>query len=342
MTKIVFRTPTLLDISAFVMFGVSAKPNTNNPIGFFGTGLKYAIAVLVRENIPVSVFVGETEYVFYKKTGKFRDQTFEQIMMKKRAGFLARWQYVSLPFTTKFGQNWKLWQVLRELHSNTLDEGGTSYGTDGGDHQAEAGVTKIIVDSDLFAEEFRKIGNIFLPGAQSSNTSWSGITDVQILEKPGKHVYYRGLRVFDIPEKMQSIYTYNILAPMELTEDRTIKYDFYMYRAICNQLAVCDDLVMARSVASAGDNFLEGRLDWSWCSVKMSPEMMDAVDRYSKKTSRIFSYASQYAPPAIRPRNWREKLADAIDASDDVEMDEICNLIVENKTALVKLLRGTE
>jgi hypothetical protein len=40
-----FCTPGLIDLEAVFTFGVHAK-ETENPIGYFGTGLKYAIVTL--------------------------------------------------------------------------------------------------------------------------------------------------------------------------------------------------------------------------------------------------------------------------------------------------------
>ena len=55
---IVHSTPGLIDLRAFTTFGVNSKPNSKNPIGYFGTGLKYAVAVLARHKCPVTVWIG--------------------------------------------------------------------------------------------------------------------------------------------------------------------------------------------------------------------------------------------------------------------------------------------
>ena len=45
--------------------GVSAKPNTKSPIGYFGTGLKYAMAALVRLGTQPVVWIGLISYPLY-------------------------------------------------------------------------------------------------------------------------------------------------------------------------------------------------------------------------------------------------------------------------------------
>ena len=48
---IIFQNKGLIDVHAISIMGVSVKED--NSIGFFGTGLKYAIAVLLREGIKI-------------------------------------------------------------------------------------------------------------------------------------------------------------------------------------------------------------------------------------------------------------------------------------------------
>jgi len=63
MKTIIFKNNGIIDLDFIRSFGVSVKEN-DNPIGFFGTGLKYAIAILLREKQEVSVFLGKEEYKF--------------------------------------------------------------------------------------------------------------------------------------------------------------------------------------------------------------------------------------------------------------------------------------
>jgi len=54
---IAFQNDGELDLRLMATFGCSVK-ETNNPIGFFGTGLKYALAVLLRTGHKVTVHLG--------------------------------------------------------------------------------------------------------------------------------------------------------------------------------------------------------------------------------------------------------------------------------------------
>src|SRR4051812_45010022 len=128
---VVFKNDGVIPIEAFTQFGINDKPATDNPIGFFGTGLKYAVAVLVREGFTVEVWRGINKYTFYSKTKKFRTKDFDMIRMKieKRSTLASFFKpsYVELPYSTEYGKTWQLWQVFRELYSNVLDENGTAF-----------------------------------------------------------------------------------------------------------------------------------------------------------------------------------------------------------------------
>lgn len=254
MTSVVHRTPGLIPIEAFTITGLSAKPNSTNPIGKFGTGLKYAIAVLVRRDIKVRVFIGPTEYVFFKKQRSFRGKDYDAIRMKKRNSLLSRWTYQELPFTTEYGKYWELWQVFRELHANTLDEGGSTY-TDDRDilTNDRPDTTLFVVEDSHYVDVFHERDRIFLPdGASQRSTSEA----IQILNRPSSHIYFRGLRIMDLRKEAQ--YTYNFLEDVDLTEDRTAKHPSLVEARIVGFMRESqDEAFLEKSVANPNQDSYE-------------------------------------------------------------------------------------
>jgi hypothetical protein len=110
-------------MQAVTTMGVSVKDGDN-----FGTGLKYAIASLLRTGQKVTIWRGLDRYDFHVTQETVRGKEF---------GFIDMWEYRAsepdvhltekrLGFTTHLGARWEMWQVFRELHSNALDEGGSS------------------------------------------------------------------------------------------------------------------------------------------------------------------------------------------------------------------------
>ena len=246
MAAVVHRTPGLIPIEAFTIAGLSAKPNSNNPIGKFGTGLKYSVAVLVRMDIKVTVFIGQTEYVFYKKKREFRGKDYFAIRMKKRHGILGTWSYNEMPFTTEYGKFWELWQVFRELHANTLDEGGETFQLEGINMamgKRDDNSTLFVIEDSRYVDIFHERDRIFLPDGAKVRVDSEAI---QVLNRPSKHIYFRGMRVMDL--KKEAMFTYNFLEDVDLTEDRTVKYPSLVEARIVGYMQECEDTSFLQQV----------------------------------------------------------------------------------------------
>lgn len=250
---VVFDTPGLLDFRSFTRFGVNAKPLTDSPIGFFGTGLKYAIAVLVRNEIPITIYIGDNAYEFYKKKEKFRDKDFDFVRCRKRSWFRgwSKPKYEELPFTTELGKNWDLWMVFRELYTNTIDEGGATRVDDG--VLTLKNRTRIVVEGEVFVQEFFERDKNFLPEGLRER---KGSERLQVFDKPSKHLYYRGMRIYDLPKP--SVLTYNFLCDVKLTEDRTAHQPGILDVIISQYLLECDDVERLRSTLMAKDKYESG------------------------------------------------------------------------------------
>lgn len=276
MTKYtVFTTPGELDLSALTTFGMNAKPGTTNPIGFFGTGLKYAIAVLLRHNIPVIIYTGGQEYHFYTKETDFRGKTFKTCRYKAK-GLWKGWKYVELPFTTELGKHWELWQAFRELYSNTLDEGGQLDVRTALIGESPKDETNIVVEGQAFADiaEHEK-DQIFLNKDKLKLVTAN--SDVEVYEGSSRYIYYRGLRAYDLRDwEKETMYTYNYIGTNAgLTEDRTIKYLFYVKEAIASLVARSDDRKFIGTLLKPKDRYFEKDLDYS--SVYSKSKTFDSV-----------------------------------------------------------------
>tara|TARA_R110000787_G_scaffold631_4_gene2336 strand:- start:164 stop:427 length:264 start_codon:yes stop_codon:yes gene_type:complete len=81
---LIFQNDGVLPIEGFTTFGMSAKPGSTNPIGKFGTGLKNAVAIILRLGGSITVWRGDLEYVFYTRSEDFRGKSFDKVRMKRR------------------------------------------------------------------------------------------------------------------------------------------------------------------------------------------------------------------------------------------------------------------
>jgi hypothetical protein len=236
---VAFRTPGLIPLESFTTFGVNVKPLTNTPFGYFGTGLKYAIAVLLRSGCRVVLWRGDERYEFYVTNQDFRGREFSFVRMKRQRGILGRFSYSKLPFTLELGKNWELWQAFRELETNTRDEGGHTELMESRDGEAQTlhplGTTTIMVFGDKFVDEFFDMDRHFLPDGETIRTD----EDIQVIDRVSRHVYYRGVRIMDLKEEAE--FTYNILRSVDLTEDRTAKYPYIVEQIIAEHWLNSED-----------------------------------------------------------------------------------------------------
>lgn len=226
MTDFVSLTnPGLIPIEAVTTMGVSAKEG-ENPIGFFGTGLKYAIAGLLRTSHKITVWRGLARYDFDTFTDTVRGKEFEFITMREDGG-----EPVRLGFTTHLGSHWEMWQVFRELYSNCLDEGGDiSFAA----VEPREDQTTIRVTGSAFADAARDRAQFFL---QTKPIHSGVLADIH----PGGcgGIYYRGVLVGRLPQP--SALTYNLTTSSRLTEDRTLKDLSGALSNVAYTLANCSD-----------------------------------------------------------------------------------------------------
>ena len=326
---IIHETLGLIDLRAFTTFGINAKPNTNSPIGYFGTGLKYAIAVRVREGLKVTVWIGTEPHEFYCEPSNFRGKDFSLIRMRRQRGVTRKWMATDLPFTTELGKNWKLWMALRELHSNTLDENGLTIRGKLSGEIGKEGCTRIVVEGDAYEQEFNALGEIFLvdrPKAESQ---------VSIATSPSKHGYFRGMRVYDL--QRPSLYTYSVEAKLDLTEDRTLVHTFmWDYYVRCAIMALTDK-DQIKKILEAKDDTYESGINWrqdeyDYCT----PEFLHCVRLYGKKSTTVFMRHERQVK--VREMvSWNRRLIDALEADNNTEILDVARA---NKDALLFLLKS--
>ena len=252
MSKVYFANAEAIDLSAVAVMGVSVKTG-DAPIGYFGTGLKFSIATLLRLGHRVTLFrLGET-IEFTTVDEMIRGEVFARVKMGDEV----------LGFTTQLGKNWEPWQAYRELTCNCMDEAGiVSDKLPDGDWG-----TMFVVEGEAVAECHRKRREIFLATAARSATDECEIHDGQTTK-----AFYRGVRAHD--HGQTALFTYNIVDQIALTEDRTIKNQwevgFYVDRAI----AASDDEDLIERALMAEKGTLENGLTYSAVTQKPSDAFM--------------------------------------------------------------------
>ena len=265
---VVFENPGEIDPLAIQTFGVSVKEH-ENPIGFFGTGLKYALAILLRTGHRVTIQSGETVLTFGICERTIRSQPFNLITMNGE----------SMGFTDAVGKTWDLWMAYRELHCNSKDEGGSVFVADEAP-EPKAGVTRVTVTGAAFAKEHENRSNFILLG-----DPWLKLDNCEVYDGESRGVFYRGILVHRLPKAEVSRFTYNITEHVDLTEDRTAKYSFMFPGMIAASVIQSDDSRYLREVLALPNNYYEHHFDFRnnlWGSPKPADQFLKTVEELVK------------------------------------------------------------
>ena len=261
MTKTVyFANEGLIDLDVIRVMGVSVKEG-DNPIGYFGTGLKFAIAVLLRTGHQVALIRDGDQFEFTAEPVKIRGEEFNRVFMNGEA----------LPFTTALGKNWEVWQAYRELHSNTLDEAGLIADT------AMDMDTVIAVTGDACHREYVNRDEIFCTGKPLAANKL-----IEVYPGPNRAVFYRGVRAGYMPEEMA--FRYNLLKPMELSEDRLFRSQFDVEWTLARLIPTIQHKGVIADLLESGGKF-DQNVDFTMCSEPSAQFMEVASARYTDQTA---------------------------------------------------------
>jgi len=103
-----------LDIRLVALMGGTTKSKDEFKIGQWGSGLKYTLAYLIKNNIDFKIFIGEIEVKISTISETIRDEKFEIICINGKPTSVT---------THMGGDAWSAWTVIREIWCNALDEG---------------------------------------------------------------------------------------------------------------------------------------------------------------------------------------------------------------------------
>lgn len=246
-----FQNPGLIDLDAVRTMGVSVK--RPGSFGYFGTGLKFALAVILRGGGSITIWRGDERHEISTKPTEIRGEEFDLVCLDGEP----------MGITTQLGRNWEPWMVLRELGCNAMDEGGSFEAFD-----AEAApfsppaddLTSIVVDWPDLDAAFEDRGNLFLDRSAEPIISDEAF---EAFDRRTQFVYYRGIRAFKLDKP--TALTYNLLAEQSLTEDRNLYGTYALDEAIKEFALKRADMAQAERLITIGDGAHEAGLkfnDW--------------------------------------------------------------------------------
>lgn len=229
-SKLYFMNNGTFDLRGMLTMGLSAKQD-DSAIGFFGTGFKYAVAIILRNQGTIKITTkGEDGFIytydFFVKQEDFRGKQVDFIYIRcETTG-----DVINSNFTTRMGINWQGWMAFRELYCNCIDERGeiSTELKNGFDTVIEVNCLPII-------EAFNDKDNYILP---SNLTPIASSPEIDIYENLSTYIYYKGIAVLKADNLA---FSYNIKTHIELTEDRTVKEQWYIWNYIKTNAQRCEN-----------------------------------------------------------------------------------------------------
>jgi hypothetical protein len=292
----IFSNDGEADINALITLGASVKVGENR-IGYFGSGFKFAVPVLLRSNCKITIWIGADRYDFSTRLQQIRDRDFEVVVMSKNGR-----KPVQLGFTTQLGRNWQLWKAYRELYCNCMDEDGAVSIRATRGFKGEAGKTFVVVEGDDF-ERVHQERHKYILDREGRELIYSN-ADIEVFRGMAPGIFYRGIRVSDT----DTMFTYNVLAQQTLTEDRTLAPNemWHVDSIVRDAFLAIDKPDVVEAVVTKTENDAgkyEAKLNFDWSSRKPS-ETFQAAVKAARKTpngardSAVNMYHKQVEDPA--------------------------------------------
>jgi hypothetical protein len=240
----------LLDIRLIaLMGGGTTKSGNSYAIGRFGTGLKYTLAFLFRNNLAFKIFVGQEEIKINTEIEQIGDTTFEIICINGHRTSI----------TTQMGQEWRPWMICRELYCNALDEGEASHEVTTNAVGTEGKTTFYIQVDTQIQDVINNWDKYFI-----QNKTPMFVNDNCRIYPGGDslRLYKNGVLILE-DGKTRSLFAYDLLEA-EINELREFKGSKSYTVAKC--LAQADRKVASYFLENIKDSYYEGshEMDFEW------------------------------------------------------------------------------
>lgn len=269
MKKLLIVNKGAIEPEALTLLGASTKRGDSGKIGQFGSGNKYALAYLLNTGRKIRIISGGEEIKINLVTKTFRDRDFNVLCINDK----------ETSITTDFGYNWTLWQSIRELYSNAVDEGIILFALRS-DNELNPEIDRYM--NEASDEDSQKITIISIEADAEIETMMFNIQDYfaignevlfeneygKIYRKhSGKTcIYYKGIRCYETLK--ESIYDYDF-NKLDIGEDRLIRYSWTLPEAMYRLIFSCENPVLIRTLLESVQDpkYIENSIQDSFVSI---------------------------------------------------------------------------
>jgi hypothetical protein len=273
----------LIEIEALSLVGATTKADDESTIGMFGSGNKYAIAYFVRNNIDVKIYSGKEEIKITTKKVDFRSQNYDVIHFNNHKTSL----------TTNMGPKWKLWQAIREIYCNAIDEGE--------DLWEEVSSVNPVDDETHF---YIPINNEILQIIEDKDDYFSFDKKIlfeneygRILKKHGPNtcIYRKGIKCYETT--ISSIYDYDF-NNLDINEERICTNIYDIHTSIWQIIIECSNSNVINSIFNKIENpkYIESDFmsySWSHNISKASESFKDYLKNNTVFTKDLGGYLKE-------------------------------------------------
>lgn len=244
-----------IETNSFELIGASTKRDEKGKIGFFGSGLKYSIAYMMRKGIDFKIFSGINELKFTTTKEQLKGKDFERICINGKG----------TSYTVTMGPTWKEdWYVLREIYCNALDEGSCTIVKSTENVSPSEDKTRIYIElTDVLANVIAQWDSYFadervpLFVSDPIYTCYLGSEDdgvatqkISVFHKTNGTLYRKGIRVGSNEKRM---FDYGAEA-VSINEDRTAKHSGAASYITINLFAIFADEGYIKSILRSGED----------------------------------------------------------------------------------------
>lgn len=300
MKSIHFITPTRMSLMDISTMGDSEKLSDPNKIGQFCTGFKHSVALLLRNNVDMTISVyGETEdrgdweepltthYTFgtytqsdHKREKELIDITVETEFHGGSPNSAHDMREPRAPesykhktgFSKHLGHNWLLWMSLREIYSNMLDEGG--YYSEENEEVEEGTVITLSFKEDSDFADVWENRHIYI---NESEPLFKIANGFEVLENVEGYlrIYKQNILVYT-DEKIPSRWAYNIKGG-EIDERRILSNVYSVESSIANAIMGSKNEEFLRQIILPKTDFREDEFLTDMSTYYSASELMHNI-----------------------------------------------------------------
>jgi hypothetical protein len=237
----------LIDVRLISLMGGTTKAEDRFKLGEFGSGLKYTLAYLFRNNVDFKIFVGTEEVKVNIETEDINGDIFEIICINGHRTSV----------TTKMGKSWEAWMIVRELWSNALDEGEHERGITSAPSGEEGRTTFCIQITEAINEVMDKWDNYFIHNQEplSQNDRFAIYAGGSTLR-----LYKQGILIHEDKSK-PALFSYDI-RDAQINELREFRGSATC--EIVGALGSAGEKAIRYFLENVTEDVFEGKMDYNW------------------------------------------------------------------------------